>query len=300
MRKIGVIGLGDMGSGMASNLAKAGFQVTGCDRNPARREALAALGGRAVPTAPEAGQGADAVVIMVLNGAQARAVAGELAPVMSKGATVILCSTIRPGEARDVAAVLAAAGIGTIDSPVTGGRPGAENGTLTLMAAGSDADLARCRPAMEAVSAHIFRVGTEPGQGQMAKACLQVLVGATIAASCEAAALAARAGLNGGVFQQIVNTSAAGSVISGEALRHVIDRRFEGTGSHIDTLLKDLVITNELAREIGVPVHMAATALQLAQSAKTRYPDCDNWAMTRLIEDITGVELHRDGPVATR
>jgi len=166
-----------------------------------------------------------------------------------------------------------------------------------MMAAGTDAELERCRPVMEAISAKIYRVGTEAGQGQTAKACLQTLTGSVIAAACEAAALVARAGLNGEVFHQIASNSAAGRMSIGESLGNVIDRRFNNSGSHIDTLLKDLIISNDLGRELGVPLHMASTALQLVQAAKTKYGDCDNWAVARLGEEIAGVELHRSGPV---
>jgi len=300
MRRIGVIGLGDMGSGMAKNLARAGFEVAGYDRNAARRDACAAMGVRAVGSAAEAGAGADVAIIIVMTGAQAREVAAELAGAMTKGATVILSPTIRAAEAREIAALLAEAGIGMIDSPVTGGHAGAQAGTLTMIAAGTDAEMQRCRPVMEAISANIYRVGTEPGQGQTAKACLQSIVGASIASACEAAALVARAGLNGEVFQKIVANSAAGSKVTGEALLHVIDRAFTDTGAKIDTQLKDLTITTELAREMGVPLHLASAALQLVVAAKTKYGDCDNWAIARLGEDVAGVELHRSGPVAKR
>jgi len=297
MRRIGVIGLGDMGSGMARNLVKAGFEVRGCDRNAARREALVELGGTPVATAAEAGRDADAAIIIVMDGAQATEVARELAGVMARGSSVILSPTIRAREARGIAALLAEAGIGMIDSPVTGGYAGAQAGTLTMIAAGSDAEMERCRPVMEAISAKIYRVGTEPGHGQTAKACLQSIVGASIASACEAAALVAKAGLNGEVFQQIVANSAAGSKVTSEALLHVIDRAFTGTGAKIDTQVKDLTITTELAREMGVPLHLAAAALQLVVSAKAKYGDCDNWAIARLGEDIAGVELHRSGPI---
>ena len=131
----------------------------------------------------------------------------------------------------------------------------------------------------------------------IAEACLQAIMGPVIACACETAALAAKAGLNGEVFQKIVANSAAGCTVTREALKHIIDRRFRGTGSHIDTLLKDLVISNDMARELGVPLHMASAALQLVQAGKTRFEDCDNWAIARLTEEVTGVELHRSGPV---
>ena len=295
MRRIGVIGLGDMGSGLAKNLLAAGFDVVGYDRNPPKCAALEKLGGRAVASAAAVGDGAETVFVIVMNGAQAEAVTlGDgLITTMKPGSTVILCATIRAAEAREIAAGLAEAGIDLIDCPITGGYTGAQNGTLTLMAAGSDAAMDRCRAPMEAISAHIYRVGTEAGQGQTVKACLQTIIGAAISATCEAAALAAKAGVDGALFQQIVSTSAAGSTVTSEGLSHIIDRRFAGTGSHIDTLLKDLRISTDMARELGVPLTLAPAALALMAEAQARFPDGDNWVAARITEEAAGAELHR-------
>jgi 3-hydroxyisobutyrate dehydrogenase-like beta-hydroxyacid dehydrogenase len=295
MKNVGVIGLGDMGSGLAKNLIAGGFTCKGLDLSPARMKAFAAMGGRAAATAAEVGQVADAVFVMVMTGDQSKSVilGDGLASTMGAGSVVILTATIRPDEARQIAAGLAGTGIELIDSPVSGGFPGAQGGTLTMMAAGSDAALAKARPAMEAVSGTIHRVGAEPGMGQTVKACLQSLIGSIFTATFEASALAAKAGVPGQVLYDVFSTSGAGCGVANTALGNIIDRRFEGTGSHISTMYKDLTISLDMARDLGVPLHTAATAMQLFQAGKTWHPEGDNWVVTRIIEEIVGAELHR-------
>jgi len=184
-------------------------------------------------------------------------------------------------------------GVHFIDSPMSGGYPGAQSGTLTFMAAGSDAALDEYQPVMEAVSKTIHRVGTEGGQGQTVKACLQAIIGGMFSATFEAAALAAKAGVPGEVLYNVVSTSSAGNTITNTSLVNIIDRKFEGTGSHIDTMHKDLTISMNLGEELGVPLYTAAAAMQLFHAGRTKYPDGDNWVATRVIEEIIGAELHR-------
>ena len=291
----GVIGLGDMGSGIARNLIKNGFEVTGLDLSPERMTAFAEMGGKPAASAAEVGANADAVFVMVMNGDQAKSVVlGDgLASSMAAEGAVILSATVRPREAREIGAALADTGLHLIDSPVSGGFPGAQGGTLTMMAAAPDEVLDRFAPVMEAVSANIHRVGSRPGDGQTVKACLQSLIGAQFSATFEAAALAARAGVPGQVLLDVFSTSSAGCGIVNNALEKIIDRRFEGTGSHINTMHKDLTISMGLGEDLGVPLHTAAAAMQIFHAGRTRYPHGDNWVCTRVMEDIVGAELHR-------
>ena len=294
--KTGVIGLGDMGSGLAKNLLAAGFDVKGLDLNPARQSAFADMGGRAVTSPAEVGQGTDAVFVMVMNGDQAKSVilGDGLVSTMAPGSAVILSATIKPREAREIGAALDGTGLHLIDTPVSGGFPGAQGGTLTMMAAAPDEVLDQFKPVMEAVSANIHRVGTKPGDGQTVKACLQSLIGAQFSATFEAAALAAKAGVPGQVILDVFSTSSAGCGVVNNALEKIIDRQFEGTGSHINTMHKDLTISMGLGEDLGVPLHTAAAAMQLFHAGRTKFPDGDNWTCTRVIEDIIGAELHRD------
>ena len=296
MKNIGVVGLGDMGSGLAKNLLSNGFSVFGMDLKPERQAAFTDMGGTLVRDAADMGRHIDAVFVMVMNGDQAKSVIlgpDGVVDNMQSGGVVILSATIKPHEAIEIGAAMQGSGIDLIDTPVSGGFPGAQGGTLTMMAAAPDQVMARTRPVLEAVSASIHHVGTKAGDGQTVKACLQSLIGSVFSATFEAAALAAKAGVSGEVLLNVFSTSSAGSGIVNNALQKIIDREFEGTGSHINTMHKDLTISLNLAENLGVPMHTAAAAMQIFHAGRTKYPDGDNWVCTRVIEDIIGAQLHR-------
>jgi 3-hydroxyisobutyrate dehydrogenase/putative dehydrogenase len=298
MKTAGVIGIGDMGSGLAKNLIKNGFQVTGRDLKPERMAAFEAMGGWPAASSAEVGEASDAVFVMVMNGEEAKdVILGDagLVSYMPTGGAVILSATLKPVEAEEIGRAMEGSGIHLIDTPVSGGFPGAQGGTLTMMAAAPDNILDEFAPVMEAVSSSIHRVGTAPGQGQTVKACLQSLIGAQFAATFEAAALAAKAGVPGQVILDVFSTSSAGCGVVNNALEKIIDRQFEGTGSHINTMHKDLTISMNLGERLGVPLHTAAAAMQIFHAGRTKYPNGDNWVCTRVIEEIIGAELHRDG-----
>ena len=296
MHKIGVVGLGDMGSGLAKNLIKNGFDTIGLDISEKRTQAFIEMGGKAAQTLEEVGNFSDAVFVMVMTGDQAKSVIlgkDGLISNLKKGSVVILTATIKPSEATEIGEAMKGSGIQLIDSPVSGGFPGAQNGTLTMMAAGEDNVLDQYKPVMEAVSKSIHRVGSSGGQGQIVKACLQSLIGSIFSATFEAAALAAKAGIKGDTLYKVFSSSGAGCGVTNTALENIIDRKFFGTGSHISTMHKDLTISLNLAKELGIPMHMASTAMQLFHAGKTKYPEGDNWIVTKIIEEIIGAELHR-------
>jgi 3-hydroxyisobutyrate dehydrogenase-like beta-hydroxyacid dehydrogenase len=298
MKTTGVIGLGDMGSGLAKNLIKNGFATTGFDLSAQRMQSFSDMGNLARPANSVAEVAAQAghIFVMVMNGDQAKSVIfgddGLLAH-LQKGGTILLTATIKPSEARAIGTKMKGSGINLIDSPVSGGFPGAQGGTLTMMAAGSDAVLADNRDVMQAVSSTIHHVGPNAGDGQVVKACLQSLIGSIFSATFEASALAAKAGVAGEVLYKVFSSSGAGCGVANTALENIIDRQFEGTGSHINTMHKDLTISLNLAEELGVPMQTASSAMQVFHAGKSKYPHGDNWICTRVIEEIIGAELHR-------
>lgn len=299
MTVVGVIGLGDMGSGLAKNLMANGFECWGFDLSRNRMDSFREMGGKAAGNAAEVGRRASAVFIMVMNGDQAKSVifGDGLVSTMAPGGAILLTATITPREAREIGENLEGTGLHLIDSPVSGGFPGAQAGTLTMMAAGKTDALEACRPVMEAVSKTIHHVGENPGDGQVLKSCLQSLIGSIFGATFEAAALAAKAGVSGQVLYDVISTSGAGCGVANTALQNIIDRKFEGTGSGIGTMHKDLTITLDMAEELGVPLFMASTAMQIFHQGKTKYPSGDNWICTRIMEETVGAELHRKGAV---
>jgi len=296
LQKIGIIGLGDMGSGLAKNLIQKGYQTLGLDLNPDRINAFKNMGGIEVSDLAMMAKEADVVFVMVMTGAQAKNVIlgpNGLSQNLKTGSTVILTATITTDDACEIAKGLEGSGIDFIDSPVSGGFPGAQSGTLTMMASGSKEALNKVKLVMEAVSKTIHIVGDNPGMGQTVKAVLQSLIGSIFSATFEATVLAAKAGVNGQVLFDVVSTSGAGCGVANNAIAQIIDRKFIGTGSHISTMYKDLTIVLDLARNLGVPMFTASIAMQLFQAGKTKHPEGDNWIVTRVIEDIVKSELHR-------
>lgn len=296
MKTAGIIGLGDMGSGLAKNLLNNGIETHGFDLSNERMAAFMQLGGHKAVSAADVGAKASAVFVMVMNGDQAKSVIlgdAGLVHSMAKGSAILLTATIKPSEARDIGLAMLGTGIHLIDSPVSGGFHGAQSGTLTMMAAGEAHVLAENLSIMQAVSKTIHKVGERAGDGQTVKACLQSLIGSIFSATFEASALAAKAGVSGEVLYKVFSTSGAGCGVANTALEHIIDRKFEGTGSHINTMHKDLTISLNLAEELGVPMQTASTAMQVFHAGKSKYPQGDNWVCTRVIEEIIGAELHR-------
>ncbi len=299
MQQVCVVGMGNMGSGLAKNLLAAGMVVKGYDLIQERVDYLETMGGVGTQSSAEAGDGCTVAFVMVMNGAEVNHVVfGEdgntgLRSTMKAGSVIILSATIHANEARELGEALNGSGIHLIDSPVSGGYPGAQGGTLTLMAAGTDDAMAIAAPAMEAVSAVIHRVGTDAGMGQTMKGCLQSVIGSIFSSVFEASVLAAKTGVDADAFFNVLSTSSAGCVIADTALSNIIDRQFVDTGSHISTMYKDLTISLEMARQAGVPLFTASTATQLFQAGITRHPEGDNWVVTKILEDIVGAELVR-------
>ena len=293
MKTIGFVGLGDMGLPMAVNIVKAGFPLVGFDLRAERLALLEAAGGRRAGSCRELGGQCDSVFVMVFSGAQAReAVLGDAGLIrgLKPGATVIVSATMMPREAQRLEAPLAAAGVGLIDTPVSGGKAGADGGALTLMAAAKAEVLEANRDALDAVSKQVFHVGEEIGQGQSVKAALQVFIGATFAAAAESLVLASKSGVSGRTMFDVIGSGAAGSPMFENCARMILDRKFKDTGSRIGTMYKDLGISLGLAHENGAAMFLTSAVYEMFQSGVSLFPDEDNWAIVKLLERIAGTQ----------
>jgi len=293
-KHIGIIGLGDMGFSMAQNILKAGYQLTGFDLREERLEMLEALGGKRASSPAEVGEVADAVFIMVMTGKQAESiVSGEdgLLKTMNPGKTILLTATIEPHEARSIGKTVAEKGVHLIDAPVSGGQNGAESGTLALMAAADKKVWDENLDLMKAVGENIFHVGEEIGIGQTVKASLQALIGCTFTAIFESLVLGSKAGVSGKVLYEVFSASGVSSPLFKNCAKLIMDRKFKDTGSQIGTMYKDLGITMDLARQNGVPMFTTAAAQQLFQSGISKFPEEDNWTITKVLEEIAGTEV---------
>lgn len=293
MKNIGIVGLGDMGIGLARNLIKNGFNLTGFDLSEERLAGFEKLGGSRAVSAKGVAAASDSIFVMVLNGAQAKEVIfGQdgLIHELNAGNTVIITGTFTPAEVREMAAGLDDKAVGVIDTPVSGGKSGADSGTLTLMAAAKKDVLEDNRVVLEAVSAKLFHVGEEIGQGQTVKAALQALIGTTFAAIFEALVLGASAGVPGKTLFEVFNSSGVRSPLFENCARLIMDRKFKGTGSHIGTMYKDLGITMQMSHETGAAMFATAAAYELFQAGISMFPEEDNWSIVKLLEQIAGTK----------
>ncbi len=265
---IAFIGLGAMGAPMAENLVKRQFRVTGFDMRASAREALVGAGGHAAESAAAAADGAEAMVLMVVNAAQARAVlfeAGALAA-LAPGAVVILMATCPPGEVEAIAAEVTGSGRRFVDAPVSGGVVGARAATLSIMVGAPDETMALARPMLEALGDKVFHVGQSPGQGATVKTVNQLLCGVHIAVAAEALSLAEKAGIDGRLLFEIMGGSAASSWM----LRDRGPRMHEAepaVTSAVDIFVKDLSIVLDAGRAARTALPLAAAAHQMFLAA---------------------------------
>jgi 3-hydroxyisobutyrate dehydrogenase-like beta-hydroxyacid dehydrogenase len=294
MKKVGIVGLGDMGSGLAKNILKNGFSLTGFDLSEARMTELKEAGGTPAANCREVAENSDTIFVMVLNGNQVKQVVlgeGGLLEAAKPSTTIIISATIKPAEIRELVAPVAEKGINLLDTPVSGGKPGAENGALTVMASGKTEVLEDNRAVLDAISKVIFHVGEEIGQGQTVKASLQAMIGTVFSAIFESMVLGAKAGVKGETLHKVFSASGINCGLYENCSKLILDRKFKDTGSRIATMYKDLGISLDLARETGVPLFATAAAFQLFQSGISKFPDEDNWTCVKVLEDIAGTEV---------
>lgn len=259
--KIGFIGLGNMGAPMAANLAAAGHEITGFDL-AAHPEGMAMA-----DSAKEAAQGADVVITMLPNGNILRAVASEIHPVMDSGAVHLDCSTVDVASAREVAAEAEAKGLMAVDAPVSGGVGGAAAGTLTFMAGGSEAGFAKVAPLFEVMGQKAVHCG-DAGNGQAAKICNNMILGATMVATCEAFALADKLGLDRQKMFDVVSTSSGYSwtmnaycPAPGVGPASPADNDYK-PGFAAELMLKDLRLSQQAAEAVDADTPMGALAAE--------------------------------------
>ncbi len=266
---IAFIGLGAMGLPMARNLVAKGNAVRGFDLNQAALDALAQVGGTAAPSAAEAARGADALILMVVNAAQAEQVLDAALDALAPNAIVILMATCAPAAAERLADRVLKTQRRFVDAPVSGGVAGATGGTLTIMAAAPDATFASAKPILDALGDKLFHVGQNPGQGAVVKTVNQLLAGVHIAVAAEAFSLAAKVGVDLDIILQIMSGSAASSWM----LRDRGSRMLQAeppVASAVDIFVKDLGIVLDAGRDAKAALPLAALAHQLFLAASGR------------------------------
>ena len=291
--KVGVIGVGNIGFGMCCNLLKAGFKVVAYDVRPEPLEALRGKGATIAPYPATVGQECPLVFSVVLDYPQNLVIldgpAGLLRN-MTPGSTVFVCSTISPAQARELAALAARQNIRLLDCPVSGGRKGADAGTLTLMIGGDHEAVEEHRGALEAVSSNIYYLG-DAGMGETAKAVNQVLVAVHYVATAEALLLAARSGLDlKQMLEIIVNSEGYSRIFETRGIR-MIDRKFEPIGV-LKTIVKDTGFVLNTADSLSLPMPMTSLARQMFQVGVNQgLGEEGSSAIIKVLEKLAGFSL---------
>lgn len=261
--KIGFIGLGNMGAPMAANLVAAGHEVTGFDAAGVTVE-----GTHSATTATDAARDQDAVITMLPNGEIVRSVYAEIVPTAKKGACLIECSTVDVESARAAHEQAAAAGLLSVDAPVSGGVGGATDGTLTFMAGASDEAFGFAKPLFDIMGQKAVHCGG-PGAGQSAKICNNMILGISMIGVCEAIALADKLGLDRQRLFDVVSTS-SGSCWSmntycpapGVGPKSPADNDYK-PGFAAELMLKDLTLSQKAAEAVDAATPLGQHAAQL-------------------------------------
>jgi 3-hydroxyisobutyrate dehydrogenase len=291
MPAIGFIGLGNMGAPMAANLVKSGERVLGFDMIAASRQASAQDGVQIVANAKGAVENADVVITMLPAGEHVMSVWQEVLPVANQGALFIDCSTIDVTNARAAHALAAGRGIATLDAPVSGGVGGAKAATLTFMVGGSAHAFARGKPALERMGKRVVHCG-EAGNGQVAKICNNMILGASMIAVSEAFVLGEKLGLS---HQALFDVASASSgqcwsltsycPVPGPVPTSPANNAYK-PGFAAALMLKDLKLAREAAASVKAKTALGAHAAEIYdQFAQAGHSASDFSAIINLVRE---------------
>jgi L-threonate 2-dehydrogenase len=271
MTRIAFVGLGAMGLPMAKNLVARGFVVGGYDLNSKALQDLESAGGLRAASAADVASGADMLILMVVNAAQAEAVlfdGGSLAALSPNG-IVALMATCPPSAVEAIEQRVRETGRRLLDAPVSGGVAGATAGTLTIMAAGARQTFEEAKPVLDALGDKVFHVGERPGQGALVKTVNQLLCGVHIAVAAEALALAAKVNVDLNILLQILGGSAASSWMLKDRGPRMLEADPQ-VASAVDIFVKDLGIVLNAGRDTKAALPLAAAAHQMFLAASGR------------------------------
>jgi 3-hydroxyisobutyrate dehydrogenase len=269
--RVGVVGLGAMGLGMAGSLRTAGFEVGVFDLRTDVVAEFERAGGCGYPTAAALARDVDVLVGVVVNSAQVEALlfgTGGAADGLARGAVFVMCSTVDPAWSIALERRLSERGIRYLDAPISGGAAKAAAGQLTMMTSGSPEAYAVADPVLEAMSATVYRLGDEAGNGSKVKIINQLLAGVHIAAAAEAMALGLRSGVAPEDLYEVITHSAGNSWMFENRMSHVLAGDYTPL-SAVDIFVKDLGLVLDSARPAKFPLPLAATAHQMFLQASS-------------------------------
>ncbi|MFE1949333.1 L-threonate dehydrogenase [Streptomyces sp. NPDC059524] len=293
--RVGVIGLGAMGLGMARTLRAAGFSVGVHDLRADVAAEFARAGGTAYACSGDLAAEVDVLVGVVVNAAQVEAVlfgdgegTGGAAERLRPGSVYVMCSTVDPAFSAALEKRLAASGIRYLDAPISGGAARAASGELTMMTSGGPEAYALAGPVLDAMSATVYRLGDSAGLGSKVKIVNQLLAGVHIAAAAEAMAFGIRSGVPAEALYEVITHSAGNSWMFENRMAHVLAGDYTPL-SAVDIFVKDLGLVLDAARPETFPLPLSATAHQMfLQASASGLGGEDDSAVIKI---FPGVEL---------
>ncbi|WPB95502.1 L-threonate dehydrogenase [Streptomyces malaysiensis] len=291
--RVGVVGLGAMGLGMAHSLRRAGHDVGVHDLRPEVAEDFARDGGTAFASPGDLAAAVDVVVGVVVNAAQVESVlfgADGAATRLRPGAVFVMCSTVDPSWSAQLGARLAGSGVLYLDAPISGGAVRAAAGELTMMTSGSAEAYAVADPVLEAMSGTVYRLGEQAGLGSKVKIVNQLLAGVHIAAAAEAMALGLKAGVPAEALYEVITHSAGNSWMFENRMAHVLAGDYTPL-SAVDIFVKDLGLVLDSARPERFPLQLAATAHQMFLQASASGLGAED--DSAVIKIFPGIDLPR-------
>jgi 3-hydroxyisobutyrate dehydrogenase len=288
-QRIGVVGLGNMGGRIARRLVAAGHEVAGYDVDPARAPAA----GVAPAEPPDVAARAEVIFLSLPDSPVVEQVVGALEDHLRSGQVVVDLSTAAPRSSAALHARLAGRGVEFVDAGISGGAKGAEQGTLAIMAGGSEDAVDALRPLLAAFSAHVHYMGPS-GSGHTAKLLNNFLNAVSVAAGAEAMVAARAAGLDLHTFLDVVNHSSGASFATRERFPHIVEGDYLEGGLTGDLMLKDVLLYVDLVRSLGVPSLNAAGPLaSFGAAGRLGYGGQISNRVVDAIGDLAGgVRLH--------
>jgi 2-hydroxy-3-oxopropionate reductase len=291
---IGFIGLGIMGRPMAKNLIQAGYKLVVYDKF-AKFEDLTALGAEGAASNRDAASKSDIIITMLPNSPHVKeAILGPDGVIegVKSGAVVVDMSSIAPAVSREVGAALKERGVGFLDAPVSGGEPKAIDGTLAIMAGGDKAVFERVKPILEKMGSSVTLVGGI-GSGNVTKLANQIIVALNIAAVSEAFVLAAKAGVDPESVFAAIKGGLAGSTVMNAKVPMILEGNFN-PGFRIELHIKDLQNALDTAHEMGAPIPLTASVMEILQSLKADgLAAKDHSALVRFYEKLAKIEVRK-------
>jgi 3-hydroxyisobutyrate dehydrogenase-like beta-hydroxyacid dehydrogenase len=292
-QRIGFIGLGIMGRGMAANILRAGYPLTVWNRTPARTEALVARGATAADSPAAVAAASEIIITCVSDTPDVTAVVlGEKGVIegIQPGALLIDMSTISPQATRQIAAHIEGRGAAMLDAPISGGSEGAEKGTLSIMIGGAADQVSRALPLLQTMGKTITHVG-EQGAGQTVKLVNQIIVVGTMLAVGEGLLFAQAGGLDLEKSLAAISQGAAGSWMLSNRGPQVLVRDWR-PGFTIDLQQKDLRLALAAADEMGVPLVATGLIFNLYRTLQQQGLGSEgNHALVKALEHLAGIEI---------